>query len=156
MRKSRVLLAGVAVAAAGAATSAFTASNDFTAVATDVAGYGQVAVTGATVTNIDYTPVARTISKLDSVVFTTDAPTSPTWPAHAWCSSDGGRGRWRHLACTWAPTAPSMRITCDATDDPLIQRLQRRRPHGRLPVTVSERAGRPLGRPARPRTGAFP
>ena len=41
MRKSRVLLAGVAVAAAAVATSAFTASNTFRRTA-NVAGYGQV------------------------------------------------------------------------------------------------------------------
>ena len=40
MRKSRVLLAGVAVAAAGVATSAFTAGNDFDQ-ATSVVGYGE-------------------------------------------------------------------------------------------------------------------
>ena len=57
MRKSRVLLAGVAVAAAGVATSAFTASNTMPA---SVAGYGQGAVTGATVTEIHYDPNAAT------------------------------------------------------------------------------------------------
>ena len=70
MRKSRVLLAGVAVAAAGVATSAFTASNDFTGLDNNVAGYGQVAVTGADVTNIAYTPAARTSASCDRVVFT--------------------------------------------------------------------------------------
>src|SRR5689334_10349140 len=70
MRKSRVLLAGVAVAAAGVATSAFTTSNDFSGVDNNVAGYGQLAVSGATVTNIAYTPDAD-VSKLASVVFTT-------------------------------------------------------------------------------------
>ena len=45
MRKSRVLLAGVAVAAAAVATSAFTAGNDWSPAS--VAGYGQGAVTGA-------------------------------------------------------------------------------------------------------------
>lgn len=70
MRKSRVLLAGVAVAAAGVATSAFTTSNDFTGVDNNVAGYGELAVSGATVTNIAYTPDAD-VSKLASVVFTT-------------------------------------------------------------------------------------
>lgn len=70
MRKSRLLLAGVAVAAAGVATSAFTTSNDFTGVDNNVAGYGELAVSGATVTNIAYTPDTD-VSKLDSVVFTT-------------------------------------------------------------------------------------
>jgi hypothetical protein len=70
MRKSRVLLAGVAVAAAAAATTAFTTSNDFTGVDNNVAGYGELAVSGATVTNIAYTPDTD-VSKLDSVTFTT-------------------------------------------------------------------------------------
>jgi hypothetical protein len=76
MRKSRVLLAGVAVAAAGAATSAFTASNDFTAVDNNVAGYGELAVTGVGVTNIAYTPSTSDAAKLHVVVFTVDTDTT--------------------------------------------------------------------------------
>lgn len=70
MRKSRVLLAGVAIAAAGVATSAFTTSNDFAGVDNNVAGYGESTVSGATVTNIAYTPDTD-VSKLASVTFTT-------------------------------------------------------------------------------------
>ena len=72
MRKSRVLLAGVAVAAAAAATSAFTASNDVTGItaANSRAGYGQVVVSGVTVTNVTYNPLATDAEKLDSAVFT--------------------------------------------------------------------------------------
>ena len=70
MRKSRVLLAGVALAAAGAATSAFTTSNTVT-VDNNVAGYVATSVSGATVTNIAYTPNAADQAKLDKVVFTT-------------------------------------------------------------------------------------
>ncbi len=51
MRMSRVLLAGAAVAAAGIATSAFTAGNT---VQDSVAGYGDSTVTGATTEHIDY------------------------------------------------------------------------------------------------------
>jgi hypothetical protein len=51
MRKSRVLLAGVAVAAAGVATSAFTASNT---VPPSTAGYAAASVSGATATKISY------------------------------------------------------------------------------------------------------
>jgi hypothetical protein len=78
MRKSRVLLAGVAVAAAGAATSAFTASNTFDATGAldDNAGYGKLTVTGVTVSNVAYTPVAADTSKLDKVVFTITESTS--------------------------------------------------------------------------------
>ena len=54
MRKSRVLLAGVAVAAAGVTTSAFTAGNTFTP-DDNVAGYGEAHRHAAsTVTNIAY------------------------------------------------------------------------------------------------------
>jgi hypothetical protein len=69
---SRVLLAGVAVAGAVATTSAFTASNTFDATGAldDNAGYGQLTVTGVTVSNVAYVPVAADTSKLDNVVFT--------------------------------------------------------------------------------------
>jgi hypothetical protein len=69
MRKSRVLLAGVAVAAAAAATSAFTNSNS---VPPSVAGFGAGAVTGANVTNIHYTQNATNKAAVDSIVFTTN------------------------------------------------------------------------------------
>ena len=67
MRLSRVLIAGAAVAAAGIATSAFTASND---VPNSVAGYDEATVTGATVTKIEYVVNATDTSLLDSVKFT--------------------------------------------------------------------------------------
>ncbi|MDT0274278.1 hypothetical protein [Blastococcus goldschmidtiae] len=66
MRMSRVLLAGAAVAAAGIATSAFTASNS---VNNSVAGYDEATVTGATVTDIDYNVNATDSSVLDSIDF---------------------------------------------------------------------------------------
>ena len=69
MRMSRVLLAGVAVAGAIATTSAFTASNTFTGVDNNIAGFGEVTVSGATITNIAYTPDTDA-SKLASVTFT--------------------------------------------------------------------------------------
>ena len=67
MRKSRLLLAGVAVAAAGVATSAFTASNT---VPDSVAGSGQGAVTGAVVTDIHYVQNAVDATVVDAVEFT--------------------------------------------------------------------------------------
>jgi hypothetical protein len=74
MRKSRVLLAGVAVAAAGVATSAFTASNTFgTGVTDGSVGYGSYTVTGATVSKVVYTPDTDP-SKLASIEFTTTTP----------------------------------------------------------------------------------
>ena len=70
MRKSRLVLVGVAVAAAAAVGSAFTAGNSF-GTTKDIAGYGESTVTGATVTNIHYTVDSNDSSKLDSVEFTT-------------------------------------------------------------------------------------
>jgi hypothetical protein len=75
MRKSRVLLAGVAVAAAAAATSAFTASNTFT-VDNNVAGYGEMVASGVTVTNVAYAPATNDATKLHSVTFTVDKDTT--------------------------------------------------------------------------------
>ena len=70
MLKSRVILTGIAVAAAAAAGSAFTAANTFAPSVTDGAvGYGQYTVTGATVSKVVYTPNSD-VSKLDSIVFT--------------------------------------------------------------------------------------
>jgi len=66
MRKSRVLLAGVAVAAAGAATAAFTASNT---VPPSTAGYAAATVSGATVEDIEYVVNATDRSLLDRIVF---------------------------------------------------------------------------------------
>ena len=66
MRKSRVLLAGVAVAAAGAATSAFTASNT---VPPSTAGSGAAQVSGATATKINYVLDGSDKSLVDSIDF---------------------------------------------------------------------------------------
>jgi hypothetical protein len=66
MRKSRVLLAGVAVAAAAVATSAFTAGND---VQDSVAGYGSATVTGATTAHINYQLDGTDKSKVDAIIF---------------------------------------------------------------------------------------
>jgi len=68
MRKSRVLLAGVAVAAAAAATSAFTAGN--TLPADTIVGYGQLHVTGAHITNVHYVANATDATNIDAVEFT--------------------------------------------------------------------------------------
>jgi hypothetical protein len=77
MRKSRVLLAGVAVAAAAAATSAFTAGN--TLPADTIVGYGQLHVTGATITNVHYVSNATDATNIDAVEFTsTDDITGQT------------------------------------------------------------------------------
>lgn len=66
MRMSRVLLAGAAVAAAGIATTAFTAGNT---VQDSVAGYGDATVTGADTTNIDYVLDAVDKSEVTAINF---------------------------------------------------------------------------------------
>ena len=66
MRKTHLALAGLGLTAAAVTGSAFTAAN---VVPTSVAGYGQGSVTGATVTDIDYTPYASDHTDLGSVTF---------------------------------------------------------------------------------------
>ena len=131
MRTSRVLLAGVAVAAAGAATSAVTASNDFSAVAPIVAGYGQVAVTGATVTDVDYTLVAADNTRLDGVVFTTTTDVTDV-ALTATLTIKNGVTVVGTYACTKGAFGSDMTLTCDATDDPLISAFNA------IGLTVSE------------------
>jgi hypothetical protein len=119
MRKSRVLLAGVAVAAAGVATSAFTASNNFSAVNPLVAGYGQVAVTGATVTNVSYTLLSSDKSKLDEVVFTTTTDVSNA-ALTATLTIKNGTSVVATSTCVKGAYGTDMTLTCDATGDPLV------------------------------------
>ncbi len=66
MRKSHLALAGLGLTAAAVTGSAFTAAN---VVPASVAGYGQGAVTGATVTDVDYTPYASDNTDLATVTF---------------------------------------------------------------------------------------
>jgi hypothetical protein len=66
MRMSHVLLAGVAVAATAAATSAFTASND---VQDSVAGFDTSTVTGATTKHINYVLNGTNKAVVDSIQF---------------------------------------------------------------------------------------
>ena len=69
MRRSHLLLAGLGLTAVAVTGTAFTAANTFTNT-TNIAGYGQMTATGATVTNIQYT-LASDVSKVSSVIFTT-------------------------------------------------------------------------------------
>jgi hypothetical protein len=72
MRLSRVLIAGAAVAAAGIATSAFTASNSLED--NTIAGYDAAQVAGVIVSNIKYVQAADA-AKLAKVEFTADKST---------------------------------------------------------------------------------
>jgi hypothetical protein len=111
MRKSRVLLAGVAVAAAGAATSAFTNSNTFT-VDNNVAGFAEASVSGATITNIAYTP-ATDASQLASVTF--QASTDFVGSTTAIMVLKQGTAEATGQANSCSVDAATDRITCNLT-----------------------------------------
>ena len=117
MRKSRVLLAGVAVAAAAAATSAFTSSNTFTGLDNNVAGYGEVVATGVNVSNIAYTASTTDAAKLHSVTFTVDKDTTGTAPAGMTSKMTLYSGTSALInASTCVPTATTITCTFDSTD----------------------------------------
>ncbi len=117
MRMSRVLLVGVAVAGAAVTTSAFTASNTFTAVDNNVAGYGELAVSGVAVSNIAYTPAALDATKLHSVAFTVDKDTT-SMSAVMTLSSGGTVTAGSASTCTSTTAAgPVYKITCTLTAD---------------------------------------
>ncbi len=117
MRMSRVLLAGAAVAAAGIATSAFTAANDID-VPDNVAGYDEAEVTGVKVTNIAYNH-GPDAAQLDNVVFTVDEDTTTmaaTMTLYVEGSPDTvtpGSGS----TCVSAAADPVFTITCTLTAD---------------------------------------
>ena len=73
MRLSRVLIAGAAVAAAGIATSAFTASN--TLQDQTIAGYDAAQVAGVIVSNTKYIQDEDDPAKLAKVEFSVDRDT---------------------------------------------------------------------------------
>jgi hypothetical protein len=119
MRKSRVLLAGVAVAAAGAATSAFTAGNTNNAPGDKVAGFGEVVVSGVTVTNVAYTPLASDASKLDNVIFTIDE--DPADLLSMLTVSTGTPIASGAIVCTNTPAGGLFKVTCDVPNSVNIQ-----------------------------------
>lgn len=115
MRMSRVLLVGVAVAGAAATTSAFTASNTFTPGASgdeNIAGFAEATVSGATITNIAYTPHTDA-SQLASVIFQASndfaGSTSAVMVLKMGSSTATGQ------ANTCAVDAATDRITCTLT-----------------------------------------
>jgi hypothetical protein len=109
MRKSRLLLAGVAVAAAAAATSAFTASN--TGVDNHVAGYDEATVSGATITSIDYVRNTTDAAIIDAIDF---VATEDVHAQEAWLqfrdSNDDPEGA--AIQCTVGTYTTSTPISC--------------------------------------------
>jgi hypothetical protein len=123
MLKSRVILTGIAVAAAAAAGSAFTAANDFTApgVVDDAVGYGETTVSGATVSKVVYTPVTGDPSKLDEVVFTSTTEIQPGNVATMYLKEGSTPTPASASVCVidafGDPTAGEQIITCSFTTD---------------------------------------
>lgn len=118
MRKSRVLLAGVAVAAAAAGTSAFTNSNDFTGVDNNVAGFGHMTASGVAVTNVHY-DTGTDISKIHDVVFTVDKDTASMTDVMTLSSGSTSTTPVAGSAssCVSGGTGPTYTITCSLTTD---------------------------------------
>jgi hypothetical protein len=121
MRTSRLLLAGAGLAAAAVTGSAFTASNDVTNVTHNVAGYGEVTATGATVTDISYTPQASNNTYLYQVRFTTS--TDVTGHTATLTLKNGttpltvGASSAKFVTCSNGSFTTSMVITCNVAAD---------------------------------------
>ena len=113
MRKSHLALAGLGLTAAAVTGSAFTAAN---VVPASVAGYGQGAVTGATVTDIDYTPYASDNTDLGAVIF--NSSTNVTGKtATLTLKSDATTVLGTYSCALGAYAAGTMDITCDTTSN---------------------------------------
>ncbi|MCW2745625.1 MAG: hypothetical protein JWM48_2175 [Mycobacterium sp.] len=120
MRKSTKIVGGVVIAGVVAATgSAFTASNDVPL--TSTAGYGETAVTGATVSNISYA-LATDPSKLASVVFTATTDVTGKTAQMTLRTAGGvvGTAYPCSLGAYGTPTVGQMTITCLTADTPAL------------------------------------
>jgi hypothetical protein len=118
MRMSHVLLAGVAVAAVGVTTSAFTAGNT---VQTSVAGYGSATVTGATTKHINYVLDGTNKSLVDQIVFelNEDLTVPVTEGLQAWLQLRDGNGNpvGSAVQCAIGAYASSVTpVTCTIAD----------------------------------------
>jgi hypothetical protein len=112
MRRSHVVLAGIAVAGAAVTGSAFTAANTVPA---SVAGYGQGAVTGATVTDVDYTPYASDNTDLGSVTFNSSTNVNGKTASLTLKQGTTVVGTFSCDTTTSVYTAGTMDIICDAS-----------------------------------------
>jgi hypothetical protein len=101
---------------------AFTASNTFTNT-TNVAGYGQDTVTGATVSNISYTHAVLDSSKLASVTFTLTTNVTGMTAVMQLLNGTGGLVGSSPYSCTlgtWSTLNSNMTATCATSDNPSI------------------------------------
>jgi hypothetical protein len=117
MRKSRVLLVGVAVAGAAVTTSAFTAGNTFSpGVQNTIAGFGTLTVTGAVITDVDYIRDVTDETIMASVVFDTSTDLEDLPASAASITLKNGVTLVDNYDCLIAGTAPAMTITCTVGD----------------------------------------
>ena len=118
MRKSRVLLAGVAVAAAGVTTSAFTASNTVPA---STAGYAAATVSGATATKITYVLDDTDKALADAVNFEITQNITGM-QAYVTLRSGGANGIvvGTPVQCTVGPRGTVSPVSCPLNDRPLV------------------------------------
>ncbi len=117
MRLSRVLLAGGAVVAAVATTSAFTAGNTFVpGVDQAIVGYGEATVTGANITAIHYNRDGTDESLMANVVWDTDTDLSGLAAGDATMTlkTTGGTVLVGNYPCVIANGTPTT-ITCTTT-----------------------------------------
>jgi hypothetical protein len=115
MRTSHVVLAGVAVAAAAVTTSAFTAGNTLQA---SKAGYGESTVTGATVTDIEYTAWSTDNARLGQVVFTTSTDVTGLTATMLLRNGANAIVGTNPYPCLITGTVGSQTITCATSDHP--------------------------------------
>lgn len=115
MRMSHIVLAGAAVVAAAVSTSAFTAGNDLD---DSQAGYGESTVTGATVTDIEYTPWATDNARLGQVVFTTSTNVTGLTATMLLRNGSNTIVGTNPYSCLIAGTVGSQTITCATGDHP--------------------------------------
>lgn len=113
MRRSQLVLTGVAVTAVAVTGSAFTAANS---VPDTVAGYGQGQVTGATVTDIDYVPYASDNTDLATVVFNSSTDVTGK-TATLTLKSDATTVLGTYACTLGAYAAGTMDISCDTSSD---------------------------------------
>jgi hypothetical protein len=114
MRRSHLVLTAVGIAAAAVTGSAFTAANT---VPNTVAGYGEGQVTGATVTDIDYTPYASDNTDLGTVVFQSSTNVTGKTATLTLKMGTTPVGSSPYSCTLGAYAAGTMDITCDTSAD---------------------------------------
>jgi hypothetical protein len=115
VRNSRVLFAGIVVAATAVTGSAYTAANT---VPNSVAGYGEGTVSGATVTDIDYTASGTDNTDLASVVFHSSTDVTGRTATMTLKSGTTPVGTSPYSCTLGTYTAGTMTITCATADTP--------------------------------------